>query len=298
MSSLPSAETTTRDRWTQLATAGAQADSLRILNFPAWLYHAELERQSCSMLKPLLLSPAHYRAQFFQRRTSSPAMSFGTLVHTLVLEPHLLHQQYLVIPEGLRPSSKDGRQLAASHPGRELISEFDMYQARSLAQQILDKPYKGRPFGRYVEEGVPEVTFFYSDPVTGVPCRARLDLWHPDFLFDLKTTRHSGGGRFTQAAVDLHYDFQAYMYCLADATHEGRGAARPFVFIGANNSPPFGVAAMAAGTSFIENGRAKYQRALSLYRACADLNYWPHENEDTELEISPWQAYRPCVGAA
>jgi hypothetical protein len=63
-----------------------------------------------------------------------------------------------------------------------------MHQARSLAQQVLDKPFKGRPFGCYVEEGVPEVTFFYSDPVTGVPCRARLDLWHPDLLFDLKTT--------------------------------------------------------------------------------------------------------------
>jgi hypothetical protein len=87
MSSLPSAQSASRDRWTQLATAGAQADSLRILNMPAWPYHAELERQSCSMLKPLLLSPAHYKAQFFQRRASSPAMSVDTLVHTLVLEP-------------------------------------------------------------------------------------------------------------------------------------------------------------------------------------------------------------------
>lgn len=273
------------------STCGVHANSTQLLNYPAWLYHAHLERQSSSLLKPLLQSPAHYKAQFFQRRQPSAAMDFGTLVHMLVLEPHRFHTEYLVVPD--KPNVREARELRARHLGKKLLSDIELHIARNLAGKVLERPFKGRPFARYLEEGRTELTIFYDDPATSVPCRVRLDLWHPDFLFDLKTTRHTAAQPLIRNAVDLHYDLQAYMYSFADALHSGMTRPRPFVFMAAANEPPFNVHALTAGATFMDNGRAKYERAIALYRACSDLDYWPADQDDIEMEIEPWQEYRP-----
>jgi hypothetical protein len=288
-----------RDRFHLDACEGAGPGSLRLLNFAASSYHAELERQSCSLLKPLLASPARYKAQFFETRKCSDAMAFGSLLHNLVLEPHLFHTQYVVVPGSGKLSAAESRAFAATHPGKTVLLDVEFQEMRLLADRVLHRLFKGRPVARYLEEGIAEATFFYDDPVTGVPCRVRLDMWHPDFIFDLKTTRHGEVLQFVRNAVDLHYDLQAYMYCLADALWEGRAVARPFVFLAANSQAPYPVHVLTAGSTFLDNGRAKYERALSLYKACAELDYWPDGSADEDIELEPWQQFRPgAVGCA
>ena len=282
------------ERFVQPATAGKATGSQTIRNLPAWLYHAELDRQSCSLLKPLLISPAHYRAQFFRARQSTAAMEFGSLIHTLVLEPFRFHAEYVVLPARERLGIAEVRKVRAKHPGKHLIAEVDLHRARQLAQRVLERPFRGRPFGRYLEEGEPELTVFYDDPVTGVACRVRIDLWHADYLFDLKTTRHSLAEPFVRSAVDLHYDMQAYMYTLADVVQHGLDVPRPFVFMTVDSAEPFTTSARMAGSTFLENGRTKYQRAIGLYKACSDLDYWEEDSgTEDEIQIEPWQEYRP-----
>lgn len=287
-----------RDRFRLDTCEGASPGSLRLRNFAASGYHTELERQSCSLLKPILVSPAHYKAQFFETRKSSDAMAFGSLLHTLVLEPHLLHTQYVVVPGSGKLPAAEIRSLAAAHPGKTVLRDVEFQEIRLLADRVLYRHFKGRPVARFLEEGIAEATFFYDDPVTGVPCRVRIDLWHPDFIFDLKTTRYGEVGQFVRSAVDLHYDLQAYMYCLADAVWEGRAAARPFVFVAANSQVPHPVHILTAGSAFLDNGRAKYERALSLYKACAELDYWPDGSADEDIELEPWQQFRPDASAS
>lgn len=271
---------------------GVHASSVKYLNFPAGLYHAQLERQSCSLLKPLLRSPASYRSQFFVQRRSSAAMDFGSLLHALVLEPHRFHAGYLVLGAGEKLSPADVRDLQQRHPGKKLLSDFEFRTARLVAQKVLDRPFKGRPFGLYVEEGEVEATIFYDNPATSTPCRVRLDLWHPELVFDLKTTRHADAEGFGRSAIDLDYDMQAYMYSFADALHSGDLRRKPFVFIAAHNAEPFPVHALTASQNFIDNGQAKYERALALYEACIKLDYWPDGSVEDEIDIAPWQEFR------
>lgn len=272
---------------------GTHANSQRIQNYPSSLYQASLERQSCSLLKPLLTSPAHYKAQFFRSRTSSAAMDLGNLVHTLVLEPHKFHSRYVVISGSDTPTPSEAKHLQAGYPGKTLLDEIEFQSVRRLASRVLERSFRGRPFHRYLAEGEPEATIFYDDPATSTPCRVRVDLWHPEFLFDLKTTRFDTLDGFSRNAVNLHYDLQAYMYSFADSLHSGSVTARPFVFIAASTALPYVVHASPAGTTMLQNGRLKYERALALYRACADLDYWPDHGTEEEVEIAPWQAYRP-----
>ena len=53
--------------------AGAEADSLLFPNLPADEYHADRDALSCSLLKPLLVSPAHFQAALVAPPKNSPA---------------------------------------------------------------------------------------------------------------------------------------------------------------------------------------------------------------------------------
>ena len=116
------------------------------------------------------------------------------------------------------------------------------------------------------------MTLAYTDPVTGLACRCRADLLHPDFTFDLKTSRYALPVPFQRSALEYHYDLQAAMYsyarCLvegapdaqdadADTDHQNdRGgdgelaavrSARPFVFVQVEAEEPHSAHFLVAG---------------------------------------------------
>ena len=245
------------------------------------------------MLKKMLISPAHYVRNIFDTPKTSAALNFGSLIHTMVLEPGSFHTVYDIWPVDVRPNSKEGKAFAQSRPNRNLITETEFAQARRMASKILERTYRGRPLSRFLEEGEPEVTFFFTDPDCGVECRVRHDLWHPEILFDLKTTRHPHVRQFLHAAVEMHYDLQAYMYGYAEALYSGRSRALPFVFVAAENTMPHSVSMLTAAENFIANGKAKYIHALSRYAACTQVDYWPDLGVEQEIDIEPWQVFRP-----
>jgi hypothetical protein len=270
--------------------SGALADSRKVLNLPAAQYHDDIDVQSCSLLKPMLASPAHYKAQFFENRASSKAKGFGTLIHTLVLEPQTLASRYAVYP-GL----KDGREaeykaFVQAHPLQTVIADVPLQAARRMAEKILERRFRGRRFGDYLAEGEKEVTIYYTDPTTGVRCRVRIDLLHPEFVFDLKTALSVVQGEWLRQALSLDYDLQSYMYSLAECLWAGRQSPLPFVFVVGENTCPHSVSAFTAGESFLVKGGRKYQEAIGAYAACSKVNHWPDLGCEETLELEHWMA--------
>lgn len=244
------------------------------------------------MLKWLLKSPAHYLERRTAAPASSPSMAFGSLVHLLVLEPSTLPFEYEIVAEKLR-----ARRSTPRLDPRTLVTEVELHEARRLAERVLTTPIQGRPFYKFVEEGKPELTILFDDPTTSVACRSRIDLWHPDFVFDLKTTRFACPVAFRRSALGLHYDMQAYMYGLADALLEGRDYTKPFYFLAAESTLPHVVQVIRAGEPFVANGQAKYQYAMGLYKACSDLDHWVSLAGESILELEPWEAFDPQAAA-
>ncbi len=80
--------------------AGQAGDSVLIRDMPAHEYHADRDALSCSLLKPLLISPAHFPAAPLAHKTFSDAMDFGTLVHLLVLQPREVANEVAVFRHG------------------------------------------------------------------------------------------------------------------------------------------------------------------------------------------------------
>lgn len=272
---------------------GFAQDSLLYPDLPAHLYHADRDALSCSLLKPLLVSPAHFQAALTATQSSSDAKDFGTLLHLLLLQPHLTGQEVAVYPEIVSPLSRDYKAFLECNSHKLVVDEPTFTKARLLADKVRETRYKGRPLGLFLEEAQTEVSIYFTEPTTGLRLRVRHDIFHPDLAFDLKSTRHPSVGLFTRDAVKLDYDLQAFMYSLARSLYEGTSDTKPFVFIAAESSEPFSVHTLAAGGTFLTNGAKKFQECLSVYKACSVTGHWPDLSSDGEIEIDHWQQYTP-----
>jgi hypothetical protein len=270
------------------AESGATDGTWKLTGLPPHLYHSALEWQSASTLKGFLDSPAAYLQRLLTPSRSTPAQRLGSLIHTLVLEPPQFPLHYEVVTDSKGAASAD------SAGARERVTEVQLHQARHIADRVLQREVLGKPLATLVHEGTAEDSIFFAEPKTGARCRIRPDLRHGDALVDLKTTRHASVREFQRAALDLHYDLQAYMYCLGDCQFEGKDVAKPFIFVVAQTLPPFSVFVLRAGESFLENGRAKYERAIALLLACGEVDYWPDQSTDGVIEVEHWQAFRPA----
>jgi hypothetical protein len=275
---------------------GYAPDSLLYKSLPAHIYHADRDALSCSLMKPLLVSPAHFQAGLASCEKPSPAKTFGSILHLLLLQPELAGQELAVYPGVAEARSKPFADFAALNSDKLVADEPTFANARRLAQKVAETKYMGRPLARFIEESIPEATIYFTEPTTGLRMRIRIDLYHPEITFDLKTTRHAGSCSFARDAVDMDYDLQAFMYSLGRCLYDGTEAPKPFVFIAAENSDPYSVSTLKAGPAFMGNGSTKFQACAASFKACTATNYWPDLSCDGELEIEHWQQYNDKAG--
>lgn len=276
-----------------LPVEGFAANSRMFTSLPSHVYHGDRESLSCSTLKPLLISPAHFQDQFFNLSSSTKAKDFGSLVHGLVLEPHLVGNEFAVFPGLADGRSPEYKSFVASNVTRLVVDEPTFTSGRLLAEKILNRKVMGRPFGDFVNEGQSEVSIYFQEPVTGVMLKVRPDLYHPEFTFDLKTTRHATISEFLRDGLSMGYDFQAFMYSLGRSLFEGTEKSKPFIFIAGESTAPHSINVVTAGTSFLNNGAKKFQEALAVYKACTDAGYFPDSGGDGVAEIEHWNGFTP-----
>jgi exodeoxyribonuclease VIII len=269
---------------------GAAEHSRMIADMPAH-NHADRDALSCSMLKPMLISPAHFQSSLLQPSTSSDAMDFGSLVHALVLQPHMVGREFAVYPGVSNGRSSEYKTFLAANPERLVVDEPTFAKGRRVADKVLNRKVLGRPFGDFVREGKPESSIYFQEPVTGVMLRIRPDLYHEEATFDLKTTRHATVHAFVRDGVALDYDLQAFMYSLGRSLFDGSESAKPFVFIAAETADPHSCHVVTAGGSFLTNGAKKFQEVMTSFKACTEVGYFPDAGGDATAEIEPWQQF-------
>lgn len=272
---------------------GFAQGSLLYKELPAHLYHADRDALSCSLLKPLLVSPAHFQTALTTMHGESDAKDFGSLLHLLLLQPHLTGQEIAVYPGIVHATNKDYKQFLENNSLKLVVDEPTFTKARNLAAKVQETRYKGRPIGKFIEEALTEVSIYFTEPTTGLQLRIRPDIFHPDLDFDLKSTRHGSVQLFSRDAIKLDYDLQAFMYSLGRSLYEGSSQPKPFVFIAAESNEPFSVHTLAAGTTFLNNGAKKFQECLAVYKACSDTKHWPDLSSDGVIEIEHWHQYTP-----
>lgn len=260
-------------------------------------YHADVDVYSSTMLKNALVSPAHFIQGLLERFKGSRSTDLGTLIHTLVLEPHTVNEIIAIYPDDFT-RAKDSMAFKDANKDRYCLTLREFVAAQNMADKVLNSTFRGRPFHKFVEEGEVEQSIYYTDPVTGLSCRTRLDLKHEDFTFDVKSTRYTETSLFRNQANALHYDLSAYMYTLAryllDQQNDVASAkVKPFVLVPVCSEAPHTVHFMPCSVNFMENGKAKYERALAIIKGCTDVQSWPTLGGEIEMDITHWQKYTP-----
>lgn len=135
------------------------------------------------------------------------------------------------------------------------------------------------------ERGDAEVSVFWTDEDTGVPCRARFDfLPHPVegrrlIVPDLKKTVSAQPDEFARSVAKYGYAQQAAWYL--DAVRALNLDADPaFVFVVIEDKAPYLVSVLQLSLVDLNRGRALNRLARRMWADCTELGSWPGYTDD------------------
>ncbi|MCY7349511.1 MAG: PD-(D/E)XK nuclease-like domain-containing protein [Cytophagaceae bacterium] len=175
--------------------------------------------------------------------------SLGSALHERLLEPHK----------------------ATPLPGHVSPEHVDALARRVQAHPLCNW------YTRFSEK---ETVRLFTDPDTGLACKAKLDLVYKNAtVLDLKTTSARNYKDFVARCREYDYDRQAAFYLDSLCREPGCTPAK-FLFVGIQKAQPYGLYLFdaTAEPGFVEYGRKKYKTLLKK---------WQEVNYDT-TQGEPW----------
>jgi hypothetical protein len=239
-------------------------------------------------------TPLHCRYYEQFGDDGSVAKDGGYLLHMATLEPDRFDKVVGVLPDfgDLRSSTNRAKRDAftAEHPEMHWVKPEDHAQLKLMREAIYD-----HPIAQYLltSSGGCEVTALWTDPETGMACKARYDRVVANFenvvcLADLKRARDASPRGFNRAVADYRLDIQAAHY-LAGMDEIYGEALRRFVFLAVEPTRPHAVATYEISGDELAIGRRDWRAALNQYAECSDSNVWRgYFDGITQVRLPAW----------
>lgn len=242
-----------------------------------------------SRLRAMAKSALQYAHEVAVERDDAVHYRIGRATHTLSLEPHLFDRDYVVYtePKNRGEGSKkrwEQAQADAAANGQTILDGKEHEAAIGASAAMLRHPVASR----YLQGGEREHLVLWTDPETGLRCKARLDL-ASDHLVDIKSAREIRPRLFAATAARLSYFGQLAFY-LDGATAAGLSLSPTPILIAVESSPPFDVIVYRVPAPSVEYGRAEYRRLLARLKECRELDSWPGlaPTEPLDLIVPDW----------
>jgi hypothetical protein len=214
---------------------------------------------SNSLLRYLHQSYAHYEMAMAGAFPSTNEQIFGIAAHLAVFQPELMETEVLRGPAD-RYGNK-WKDFVAENPGKICLpaKEFD------ILPRIREAVFGFETARNLLQEGEPEISYFWRDAVTEVPCKCRPDWRRGDgILIDLKTCAEgkAEAEEFNKYILNFRYFVQAAFYL--DGVNEVDTDTRfdTFLFIAVEKVEPYLVAVHAVGEEWLNLGRGEYRADL------------------------------------
>lgn len=228
-------------------------------------YHARTEISN-SRLSRFISSPRNFERPLKQ----TPALRWGSLVHSALLEPAVFATSVAVMPEGL-DSGKGAKarveEFETANAGREVIDHKESGQLASIVKRVMEDDIAGDLLG---SPGKTEESLFFTDEDTGIPLRCRIDFWRNDgIVVDVKTTTDCGSFSFGRSVLDWGYDRQAALYW--DGITAATGTAPlSFIFLAIEGKEPDEIFVQShyIEPADLAKGRERYKAGLRDLKAC------------------------------
>jgi hypothetical protein len=177
-------------------------------------YHADRQYLSSSVFKLIHKDIKQYHEKYVLKIAEEPknssALTFGTVAHLLLLEPHLFKTEVVVYTKGQRrgqawdifKSENEGKHILTLPEYDKLQLLFESYKLHDNAVKYLDSTDK---------------EFTMCSEYKGINVKARADAISIDngYILDVKTTGYDGDVESFKSTVDdLYYDLSGALYCL------------------------------------------------------------------------------------
>jgi hypothetical protein len=255
---------------------------------PDDVYHRD-PAASSTVLRKLLTDPAA-KVDYQRRNPPGPKRVFdlGTATHTEVLGVGAGTVE-VPFPDYRK---KDAQQLrdAAYDAGQTPLLTRELAMVNAMADSIRRHPEAGPWIDAW---GDPELSVWWADEQTGVPCRARYDKAVRDragrlVIVDLKTAIDASDFAISKSVASHGYHQQEAHY-RAGAIAAGLDDDPAFVFIFVEKEPPYLVNVIQLDGSAVETGQRRNERALRLFADYTTTGVWPgYAVPVTEISLPVW----------
>lgn len=246
-------------------------------------YHKDNTHISKSGLDLIEKAPALYYEKYLKPKTnnftddSNEAFLLGSGFHTIILEPHLLVSEYVVIPKFTGVGSKYKlEEFKNNNPNKKYLSYESYVKLLGMRDSVLLHPIAKQ----LLNGGVAEKTFTWIDENTRAKCKCRPDKLNQErkFILDLKSTEDASDRGFRNSAIKYRYDVQSAFY--TDGLIANNIDIEKFIFIAVEKKPPYLVNIFFSDFNTLNVGREKYNKNLNTYMDCILNEEWEGYGKD------------------
>lgn len=257
-------------------------------------YHRK-PSMSSGGIRRILKTPAHYRAWRAAPPEATPAMQFGTSIHTAVLEPDRWGETIQEIP-GDAPDrrSNAGRlwweRFYAAAGSRILLTHEQASRINAIRCAVVNTAAADV----YLRGGHVENSLFWHQTARSktFECRARPDFMTQDFgvVVDLKSAADASKEAFKRALWNYRYDIQAAWYL--DGVYACTGVMpHSYLWCVVEPDPPHAVAWYRAEQRPLEIARIDIERGKNTYARCLETGEWPGYPDSIQpIDAPRWAA--------
>jgi exodeoxyribonuclease VIII len=223
-------------------------------------YHS-VDGVSSSNLSLLAESPVHLANKNLFKYGESQTFAFGSLVHSLVLEPHKTADEFVVMPS-FDGRTKDGKaakeSFEANAQGKLVIKADDYIIAEKMALNVLSIA------GGLFRGGVAESSYFADDDGVLVKCRPDYYIEEHGLVIDVKTTADISEFGIRKSITNYHYNWSAAWY-LRVLNLLGL-PAKKFVFVFVEKTAPYMVKIRELKPETLDTAHYEIDVMLASYR--------------------------------
>lgn len=244
-----------------------------------------------STLNKCVKSLAHGRDSEINPRADTKDLAFGTIFHSLILEPDTFDLRYAIKPSLDRrsPAGKESwRIFEAESAGKQVITESDIAIARAMRKGLM----RCRDAASLLSGArAKELSLVWRDPETELLCKARIDmvslLYGRTYIVDLKSAADASKLAFRRQSENLGYyrSLAYYRWGLGELIPAQRRCA----IIAVEKSSPYEAAVYELTENVLTHGLEEIRFELRRYAAALESGNWPGYGDDIQdMDLSPY----------
>lgn len=234
-------------------------------------------------------SPKFYKWRRDNQKKTD-AMSFGTLVHLIILEPDVLEKRAKVKQkvDGRTKAGKEYNEAfeASVKPTDIVLDTEQKAKLEKMRENLFNHSFAREVIGR---PSLKENAGFWIHEDTQVFCKIRPDIaiLEGDILVDVKSTVNAHPTVFQKQVYNLMYDMQAAFYL--DGYRRITGRQGKFIWLCPETEGALDVACYHATEKIYGFGKVRYEKMIRQFAECFKSDVWHgYANGIVPLDLPGW----------